>query len=65
MFLHSPQNRVGYNDSCVLGWNPASNLEAGGHDLEGEGTGGDDAFSLYGDRQPALVRRDDFKLGFE
>jgi len=24
----------------AIGWNPASNSEAGGHDLEGEGTGG-------------------------
>jgi len=29
-----------------IGWNPASNSEAGGHDLEGEGTGGDDASTL-------------------
>jgi len=33
-------------DGAVVCWNPASNSEAGGHDLEGEGTGGDDASEL-------------------
>ena len=29
-----------------LGWNPASNSEAGGQSLEGQGTGGEDASEL-------------------
>ena len=30
-------------DSADVGWNPASNSEAGGRISEGEGTGGEDA----------------------